>query len=62
MNIHVHVASGDDTSALLSALDADLGASGFSPQIAFVFYGCELDDAQLHAYLTSRFPGVLMIR
>jgi hypothetical protein len=61
MDIHVHVASGDDTSAVLSALDADLGTSDFSPQIAFVFYGCELDDAKLHAYLTSRFPGVPLI-
>ena len=58
MNIHVHAASGDDTQAILRALDAELGPHDYAPRIAFAFYGCELDDGQLHAYLTQRFPGV----
>ena len=42
--LYVHVAAGDDTQAVLNALDSELGQHEYSPQIVFAFYGCELDD------------------
>jgi hypothetical protein len=59
--LHVHVASGGDTAAVLSALDSDLGQRKYSPRIVFAFYGCELDDARLHEYLATRFRNTPVI-
>jgi hypothetical protein len=55
--LHVHVASRENTHSVLSALDAELAVCSDSPRLIFAFYGCELDDERLHGYLVSRFPG-----
>jgi hypothetical protein len=59
--IHVHVAAGDDTQAVVNALDAELGSQLHAPRLVFAFYGCELDDTLLHAYLTTRFPDAPIV-
>jgi hypothetical protein len=57
IELHVHVASGENTQAALSVLDAELAPRTHGPRLIFAFYGCDLDDESLHAYLSSRFPG-----
>lgn len=58
---HVHVASGADTPSVIAALDLELAGHAFTPRVIFAFYGCDHDDAALHAYLTKRFPGAPVI-
>ena len=38
-------------------LDSELAECIYAPRLVLAFYGCELDDGRLHAYLTSRFPA-----
>jgi hypothetical protein len=59
--LHVHAASGADTSTAIAALEAELAAHAFSPSILFAFYGCGHDDERLHAFLAERFPGAPVI-
>jgi hypothetical protein len=57
--VQVHAASGSDTAAVLSLLDAELAGSDIRPRMIFAFYGCEHDDWMLHRYLENRFPGAV---
>jgi hypothetical protein len=57
--LQVHSATGSDTGAVLSLLDAEMASSDIRPRIVFAFYGCDHDDWMLHRYLDARFPGVV---
>jgi hypothetical protein len=51
--------SDSDTGRALAALEAQL--EGVGAHCIFVFYGCRHDDARIHAWLKTRFPGAAVI-
>jgi hypothetical protein len=59
--LQVHAVRSEATVDALQLLDAKLAGVDFAPQIVFAFYGCEHDDALLHAHLKLRFPGSAII-
>jgi hypothetical protein len=52
-------ASDGDTGRALAALDLQLEGAG--AHCIFVFYGCQHDDARIHAWLSARFPEAAVI-
>ena len=53
--------NGPDTALLLDELCGKIEADTGTPDLLFVFYGCDHDSGCVHAVLSGRFPGIPLI-
>ncbi len=60
ISLQTVAAQGADTLAVIAALEAQLRADA-APRMIVSFYGCDHDDAALHAWLRTRFPDAALM-